>query len=144
DILIAIKPDNMNYIVKRTKNHEFRKYFISNMVERMCANYLAIQGYLYVSSPDKTLRYIAPIGHGKVPGKIEKEDGVGKADFNAGLENAVAAYAYEITEELYQLKEPLTLAEMQATYRVTFPQRFFYVSDRMIEDIVLEDQIRLF
>jgi pyrroline-5-carboxylate reductase len=35
DILIAIKPDNMNYIVKQTKNHEFRRYFISNMVERM-------------------------------------------------------------------------------------------------------------
>jgi hypothetical protein len=35
DILSAIKPDNMNYIVKQTKNHEFRKYFISNMVERM-------------------------------------------------------------------------------------------------------------
>lgn len=104
-----------------------------------CADYLR----LYVSSPDKTLRYIATIGHGKVPGEIEKEDGVGNADFNAGLKKAVAAYAYEI-KELYQLKEPLTLAEMQARYGVTFPQRFFYVSDRMIEDIVLEDQVRLF
>lgn len=134
DILISIKPVYMNYIVERTKNHEFRKYLISNTVQRM---------WLYVSSPDQTLRYIATISHGKSPGEIEVEDGMGNADFNAGLKKAVAAYAYEI-KELYQLKEPLALTEMQERYGATFPQRFSYVSAKMIEEIVLEDQIRLF
>ena len=94
-----------------------------------------------MSSPDQTLRYIATISHGKSPGEIEVEDGMGNADFNAGLKKA--AYAYGI-KELYQLKEPLALTEMQARYGVTFPQRFSYVSAKMIEKIVLEDQIRLF
>ena len=94
-----------------------------------------------MSSPDQTLRYIATISHGKSPGEIEVEDGMGNADFNAGLKKA--AYAYEI-KELYQLKEPLALTEMQARYGATFPQRFSYVSAKMIEEIVLEDQIRLF
>ena len=68
---------------------------------------------------------------------------MGNANFNAGLKKAVTAYAYEI-KELYLLKEPLALTEMQERYGATFPQRFPYVSEKMIEDIVLEDQIRLF
>ena len=35
DILISIKPIHMNNIVERTKNHEFRKYFINKTVQRM-------------------------------------------------------------------------------------------------------------
>jgi hypothetical protein len=76
-----------------------------------------------------------------LPGEIEREDGMGNADFNAGLKKA--AYAYEI-KELYQLKEPLALTEMQQKYGATFPQRFSYAPKNMIADIVLEDQIRLF
>ncbi|KAF8887858.1 hypothetical protein CPB84DRAFT_1684550 [Gymnopilus junonius] len=120
DILISIKPVYMNYIIQRTKNHEFRKYLISKTVERM---------WLYVSSPDQTLRYIATISHGKSPGEIEVEDGMGNADFNAGLKKGLAAYAYEI-KELYQLNEPLALAEMQKRYGMTFPQRFSYVAEK--------------
>jgi len=122
----------MNHIVERTKNHEFRKYLISNTVQRM---------WLYVSSPDQTLRYIATISHGKSPGEIKVENGMGNADFNAGLKESIAAYEIK---ELYQLKEPLALTEMQAKYGATFPQRFSYVSAKMIKEIVLEDQIRLF
>lgn len=96
-----------------------------------------------MSSPDQTLRYIATISRGKSPGEIELEDGMGNADFNEGLKKAIATYAYEI-KELYQLKEPLPLTEMQGRYGATFPQRFSYVPEKMIGDIVLEDQIRLF
>jgi hypothetical protein len=66
---------------------------------------------------------------------------MGNAEFNAGLKESIAAYEIK---ELYQLKEPLALTEMQAKYGATFPQRFSYVSEKMIKDIVLEDQIRLF
>ncbi|KDR70139.1 hypothetical protein GALMADRAFT_254978 [Galerina marginata CBS 339.88] len=132
DILISIKPVHMNNIVERKKNHEFRKYLISNTVERM---------WFYVSSPDSTLRYIATIGHGKSPGEIEDEEGLGNADFNAGLK--VSKYGYEI-KELYQLNEPLALTEMKERYGASCPQRFSYVSEKMIGSIVLEEQIRLF
>ncbi len=66
---------------------------------------------------------------------------MGNADFNAGKKDE--GFAYEI-EELYELKEPLSLKAMQERYEATFPQRFSYVMDNMIQDIVLEDQIRLF
>ena len=94
-----------------------------------------------MSSPDQTLRYIATISNGKSPGEVEREDGIGNADFNAGLKESIAAYEIK---ELYQLKEPLTLTEMQGRYGATFPQLFSYVSEKMIEDIALRNEIRLF
>jgi hypothetical protein len=90
---------------------------------------------------DQALRYIATISHGKLPGEIELEDGMGNADFNAGLKQAIAAYEIK---ELYHLKGPLALTEMQGRYGATFPQRFSYVPEKMIGDIVLENRIRLF
>ncbi|KAK7054267.1 hypothetical protein R3P38DRAFT_3171879 [Favolaschia claudopus] len=134
DILISIMPLYMNRIVERTKDHEFRGYLIPKAVSRM---------WLYVSSPEQTLKYIAVVSHGKCPGEIENQDGIGNADFNAGAGVACRAYAYEI-RELYELLEPLPLKQMQSQYGVSFPQRYTYVLQRMIDDIVLEDQKRLF
>jgi predicted transcriptional regulator len=132
DILISIKPVFMNHIVERTKNHEFRKYLLPNTVQRM---------WLCVSSPDLSLRYIATISRGKLPGEITMEDGMGNADFNSGLKESIAAYQIM---ELYQLKEPLSLTQMHAKYGATFPHRFSFVSANMVNEIVLKDQIRLF
>ena len=94
-----------------------------------------------MTPPDRTLRYIVTISHGKKPDEVEQEDGIGNADFNAGLKASIAAYEIK---ELYQLKEPLSLAEMQKRYGAAAPQRYIYVPGKMVRDIVLEDQIRLF
>ncbi|KAF9516631.1 hypothetical protein BS47DRAFT_1340511 [Hydnum rufescens UP504] len=118
----------------RTKNHEFRKYMMSNKVQRV---------WIYVPTPDQTLRYIAVISHAKAPGEIEREDGVGNAEFNAGLMQEMATHAYEI-KELYQLRHPIPLQVMQRTYGVTFPQRYSYIPETMMADFLLKDQIQLF
>jgi len=124
----------MEYIVARTKNHEFRKYLIASTVQRM---------WLYVSSPDQTLRYVAVISNGKAPGEIEVEDGMGNAMFNVGEKKDVAAYAYEI-KELYQLRVPLPLLSMQSEYGITFPQRFAYANHKLLDAIDFAAQIKLF
>ena len=49
------------------------------------------------------------ISHRKKPDEVEQEDGIGNSNFNAGLKASIAAYEIK---ELYQLKEPLSLAEM--------------------------------
>ncbi|KAH0588187.1 hypothetical protein H2248_006902 [Termitomyces sp. 'cryptogamus'] len=117
----------MDQIVSRTKKHEYRSYLIPSTVRRMC--------------PRQILKYIAVISRGKSPSEIDLEDGLG-ADFNAGLQGP-SVCAYEI-RELYQLRQPIPLAEMQQKYRVTFPQRYIYVPDGMAKDIELENQTRLF
>ncbi|KAJ7052253.1 hypothetical protein C8F01DRAFT_930086, partial [Mycena amicta] len=141
DILISIKPFYMDRIVQQLKDHEFRNYLIPNTVCRM---------WLYVSSPAQTLKYIAVVSAGKRPGEIAlgttgtSKDG--NADFNAGSRadcGVFATHAYEILE-LYELRAPLALKTMQTVYKATFPQKYSYVPQTMLDAIALEEQIRLF
>ncbi|KAJ7919299.1 hypothetical protein B0H13DRAFT_249532 [Mycena leptocephala] len=134
DIFISIKTPHMNNIVARSKNHEFRKYLISRTVERM---------WLYVSSPDQTLRYIAIVSQGKAPGEISADlEGLGNADFNNGL-NGVGSYAYEILH-LYKLRQPLHISVLGERYGVSPPQRYAYTPKQLLSDVKLEEQEMLF
>ena len=95
-----------------------------------------------MSSPEQTLRFVATISNGKSVGGIDPEDkGMGNADFNAGLKASIAAYEIK---ELYELKEPLSRLELQGRYGASAPQRFTYAPGKLIQDIALADQIRLF
>ncbi|KAE9405160.1 hypothetical protein BT96DRAFT_988707 [Gymnopus androsaceus JB14] len=134
DIIISIRKPHICNIVARTKNHEFRKYLISGNVQRM---------WFYVSAPDQTLRYVAVVSHGKVVGKIENEDGLGNADFNAGLKRDDAKFAYEI-KELYKLHDPLPIATLSKSYSISPPQRYAYVPEALFNDIAWDQQERLF
>ncbi|KAJ7762419.1 hypothetical protein DFH07DRAFT_739468 [Mycena maculata] len=136
DILISIKQPHMNNIVSRAKNHEFRKYLIARTVERM---------WLYVSNPDQTLRYIAVISQGKVPGEIENEEGIGNADFNKAARGGlgVASHAYEILH-LYKLRLPLKINVLTERYGISPPQRYAYAPKQLLDDIPLEEQEMLF
>src|SRR6266545_4608664 len=96
DILISIKPVHMS------------SSFCNSTQLRLFFFFLV--GYLCLVRPRRCIATISP---GKSPGEIEQEDGMGNADFNAGLKEAIAAYEIK---ELYQLKEPLALTEMQGRY----------------------------
>ncbi|KAJ7110356.1 hypothetical protein C8R43DRAFT_1042366 [Mycena crocata] len=133
DILISIKTPHMNNIVSRVKNHEFRKYLISRSVERM---------WLYVSSPDQTLRYIAIVSQGKVPGEIEDEAGLGNTDFNESYKTE-ASHAYEIIH-LHKLRVPLHISVLKERYGISPPQRYAYTPKPLLDDIKLEEQELLF
>ena len=78
DIVISIKVQHMDNIVSRVKNHEFRKYNIPSIVERMWYVDIYYQVLLdtwcsvgcyrfYVSAPDQTLRYVAVIRYYAYP-----------------------------------------------------------------------------
>ncbi|KAI0034190.1 hypothetical protein K488DRAFT_84277 [Vararia minispora EC-137] len=122
----------MSKIASRTENYEFRRYLLPEEVKRM---------WIYVSSPQQALRYIATISRGKRPGEID-EEGTSNADFNAGRKNDMP-FAYKILE-LYELKEPLPLSEMKETYGTTYPQRYMYTPQKMLDSIVVAEQTRLF
>lgn len=89
----------------------------------------------------QTLRYVAVISRGKVPGEIKDEEGMGNEMFNAGEKQAT--HAYEILE-LYELRIPLPLSTMQSDYGTTFPQRFSYANVKLLDAIDLASQIKLF
>ncbi|KAF9070946.1 hypothetical protein BDP27DRAFT_1322929 [Rhodocollybia butyracea] len=99
--------------------------------------------WFYVSAPEQTLRYIAVVSHGKAVGEIEREDGLGNADFNAGLMKDVAKFAYEI-KELYKLHDPLPIATLSELYSISPPQRYAYVPETLFKDVTWSEQERLF
>ena len=96
-------------------------------------------GRFYSSKPDQALRYIAVISKGKAPGEIDDEHGEGNHEFN----KQKSGFAYEI-KELYELKRRIPLEELKAKYKTTYPQRFVYVPPKLLEDIKLEEQTRLY
>lgn len=110
-------------------------------VRRLAISNIASSPLISKTKTDQTLRYVAVISHGKAPGQLESEDGVGNAEFNAGLTES--KFAYEI-EELYELREPLALVEMQKTYGVTFPQRYSYAPESLLEAVILNEQRQIF
>jgi len=122
----------MNNIVSRKKNHEFRKYLISNTIERM---------WFYVSSPDQTLKYVAEISKGKARGEVTDEEGLGNTDFNQGLKES--KFAYEILH-LYEVKEPRSSVDLKSNYGLSPPQRYTYLPQTLFSDVLLEEQEKLF
>ncbi|KAJ7045004.1 hypothetical protein C8F04DRAFT_915626, partial [Mycena alexandri] len=116
DILISIKTPDVNNIVSRAKNHEFRKYLISRTVERMWYAKLC-NGLIH-----------ALIDNLRHPSDIENEEGLANADFSAGRKSAAIAggsYAYEIMH-LYKLARSLHISVLGERYKISPPQRYAY------------------
>jgi len=132
DILMSIKPEHMSNIVSRKKNHEFRKYLISEDIKRI---------WFYVSSPDQHLRYIAVISKGKAVGEIEDETGLGNVEFNKELKES--KYGYEILH-LYQILTPLSSSSLKSSHSISPPQRYPYVPKTLFDEVVWDEQAKLF
>lgn len=122
DVLVAIKPIHLANIVSREKNHEYRKYRLSDEVVRL---------WLYETKEGgqgrAAITHIAVIPEGirRTPGTVPAEPfGIGNDDFNAGLK--VSKYGYPVLE-VYELVEPVTLAEMRSKWGMGAPMGWRYV-----------------
>jgi predicted transcriptional regulator len=116
DIFISIHPEHVENIVSGAKNHEFRKYRISNVVTRM---------WIYTTAPASELRYMARISPAKIPGEISDDRGVGNAEFNANRKEP--QFAYELLD-VYELNNPVSLSEAKEHGWLNGPpQKYNYV-----------------
>ncbi|EDN07047.1 hypothetical protein I7I51_03690 [Histoplasma capsulatum] len=97
DIFMSIKPEHIDNIATRAKNHEYRRYLLPSSVRRI---------WFYTTRPVSRIEYVAHISRGKVPGEVPEDGGIGNADFNAGKK--ISKYAYEILD-LWRLKQPISL-----------------------------------
>ncbi|WEW56706.1 hypothetical protein PRK78_002154 [Emydomyces testavorans] len=97
DIFMSIKPEHINNIAAGTKNHEYRHYLLPSSVRRI---------WFYTTAPISRIDYVAHISHGKIPGEVQEDGGIGNADFNAGKK--ISKYGYEILD-LWKLKQPISL-----------------------------------
>jgi len=116
EIILSIRPEFTDKIVKREKNHEFRNYLPKQNVDKI---------WIYVPRPVCELKYIASVGNPVIyPGKIT-EDGFGNKEFNEGKK--VSKYAFPILH-LYEINEVISLARLRMDFNFSPPQNYVYTS----------------
>ncbi|KAH9907418.1 hypothetical protein F4778DRAFT_537471 [Xylariomycetidae sp. FL2044] len=124
DIMVSLHPEHLAKILNKTKNHEFRAWKIPDQVYRV---------WIYTTKPAHELRYMCVLSPAKAPGEIEDEAGIGNKDFNENKK--IMKYAYEILE-LYELNNPVSLAEMKSKGWVSSaPQKFTYIPPAVVGEL---------
>lgn len=116
EIIYSLKPEFINLIINKQKNHEFRNVKPKTWPTRI---------WFYISSPECKLMYIAEVGEViNQPNKILTE-GIGNFEFNEGFK--FANFAYPINH-LYKIIEPIGLKELKQKFKFTAPQGFTYLT----------------
>jgi predicted transcriptional regulator len=133
DIFMSIKPEHIQSIASRAKNHEYRSYLLPPNIQGI---------WFYTSSPVQCLEYVAHISQGKRPGEVPEDGGIGNADFNAGLKNS--GYGYEILS-LWKFKEPVSLKQaIKEGFLKGPPQKYCWVSLEYLKRFPLEQLDQVF
>ncbi|KAE8376551.1 hypothetical protein BDV26DRAFT_282552 [Aspergillus bertholletiae] len=129
DIFMSIKPEHMHNIAAGAKNHEYRRYLLPSSVRRI---------WFYSSAPLLQIEHAARISHGKVPGEIPENGGIGNEDFNAGRK--VSKYGYEILD-LWKLREPISLkSAISKGLLKGAPQKYTWVLVALLESCPMDTQ----
>ncbi|KXG46354.1 uncharacterized protein PGRI_052100 [Penicillium griseofulvum] len=132
-IFMSIKPEHIQNIASRSKNHEYRTYLLPPTITHI---------WFYTTSPIKRIEYVARISPGKVPGEVSDDGGIGNAEFNAGLKQS--KYGYEILV-LWKLKMSVSL-EMALVegFLKGAPQKYCWVSSDFLQRFRLDGQDLVF
>lgn len=114
DIFLSIKPKFADLIASREKTYEFRRYKPKDTIKRI---------WLYVTSPNSELKYIAEVGNVvEYPTQIP-EEGVGNTDFNQGLK--ISKFAFPILH-LDELVEGIPITILRSRFNFNSPQSYIY------------------
>jgi predicted transcriptional regulator len=116
EILYSLKPEYVNLILNKEKNHEFRSVKPKILPSRI---------WFYITKPVFELTYLAEVE--KIvfyPDKILIY-GVGNNEFNT--EGKSGDFAYQI-KNLYKINKPLSLGFLKQKFNFTAPQGFSYLS----------------
>lgn len=116
ELICSLKPVYANLLLSKQKNHEFRSVKPKNLPKKI---------WLYVSSPESKLMYLADVGEIiEYPNKIQ-DPGDGNQEFN-NSEN-IRDFAYPIVH-FYKIKEPITLKDLKSKFGFSAPQSFAYLN----------------
>lgn len=130
DIVISLKPEFINLILKQEKNYEFRKYLPKKGVNKI---------WVYSKLPVARLEYLIIID--KIITYPEKilEPGLGNEEFNNGLKST--KYAYHI-KHLYRMKEGINLKVLKEKYNFIAPQSYFYLENNLkLKNYLLSEKL---
>lgn len=129
DIFMSIRPEHIHGIATSAKNHEYRRYLLPSSVRRI---------WFYTTAPISRIEHVARISHGKVPGEVLEDGGIGNVDFNAGKK--VSKYGYEILD-LWKLRQPISLKlAISEGFLKGAPQKYCWVPLALLESCPLDRQ----
>jgi hypothetical protein len=130
DVILAILPEHMDQIVSKEKNHDFRKYRLSQNTSRI---------WFYVTEPVNTIKYMGITSAPKQPGETLQLPGLGNQEFDR--EQRKSKFRHSMLE-LYEL--PVTIwvgIEAEESWQFKGP---LYPSQAMIKDWKAVDLIRVY
>jgi hypothetical protein len=132
DIFISIPPQHLLDLLGRARDHIIRAYSFPPTVCRV---------WIFETKPVSALKYMAEIGHAKLPGEISDESGLENAKFNT---RAGSWTAYEVLQ-LYELSDPLPWAKLKANEWLSeAPKKFARVGPAVIDQLVANLKMSLF
>ncbi|GAB1315678.1 hypothetical protein MFIFM68171_05888 [Madurella fahalii] len=136
DILISVRPDIVDEIVKGMRDHEFRPYRFPIQV---------LRGWIYTADPaGGEVKYMATLGPAKEPGEIDSSSGLGNAEFNAGTVGRGSWYAHELLQ-VYRLNNPVPLADMPDNgLGDGAPQKYRYIPPAIVGQLLANLRCALF
>jgi len=138
DVILAIQDPYMNQIIDGTKNYEFRKYCLKRDVERI---------WFYRTAPHSAITHICEILPARTRNPDDtplEEDGLGNAEFNNRHKDwDDYDFAYKLLS-VYELRKPISLAEMKDTYGFkSAPRSMVYLPQSIGTRVVWHKQIRV-
>ncbi|KAF4573422.1 hypothetical protein EYR40_003490 [Pleurotus pulmonarius] len=131
DAILTIQPKFADLILKKEKNHEFRKYHLREGVVRL---------WLYETAPTSALTYIIETGPPKEPGEVQDSTGIGNDDFDAGKKES--KFGYPVLG-LLRLPKALTVNDMEK-YGLATPQGYYYATQSLVDGQPLDSMERVF
>ncbi|KZS88680.1 hypothetical protein SISNIDRAFT_469951 [Sistotremastrum niveocremeum HHB9708] len=131
DTVLCIKPEFVQMIAKKEKNHEYRKYQLRDGVVRL---------WLYETAPVGAIKYVMLTGRPKTPGEVNDPTGVGNDDFDNGLKQSKFGYP---ALGLYRLTQKLDTEEMKK-YGISGLQGYCYATKKVVEAFPIEEMERVF
>lgn len=98
ELIYSLKPIYAYLILNREKKYEYRNIKPKKLPKRI---------WFYISSPEKSLKYLADVGE-----TIQTND---------------KEFAYPIVH-FYKIKEPITLKDLESKFGFSAPQSFAYLN----------------
>ncbi len=97
ELIYSLKPIYVNLILNKEKKYEYRTIKPKNLPKRI---------WFYISSPEKSLKYLADVGE-----IIQTTDN---------------EFAYPILH-FYEIKEPISFKDLKGKFGFSAPQSFCYL-----------------
>lgn len=127
--------EHMQLIIRREKNHEFRRYHLPDTVARI---------WFYLSAPFSHIAYVCEVLPARGRGPEDDPllgDGVGNKEFNERHEDwEKYNYAYPV-QSVYKLATPISLRELKETYGMKgAPRSAVYAPETLLLAVRWHDQ----